>query len=272
MSYSALASWLDCGERFRLERVLNAPQSKAWWFIGGDAVHKATERCDLDGITDAESARAVFEAVWTDSLATLADEGVDVASVKAGGRTTNDYPNKENHQWWADNGPVMVQNWVTWRDAKFAEGWQFYPLPDGSPAIEVPVQVEFDDVLVKGYIDRVMVNDSGEVIVVDLKSGSRLPESTLQLGIYALGMSRNFGITPSLGGFYMTRKGDVPRYTSLLHYTHDMLGNWFMAAKRGIEGEVFIPHVTALCGSCSVSPYCTAVGGSPAPLSNGLTS
>jgi RecB family exonuclease len=134
------------------------------------------------------------------------------------------------------------------------------------------VQVEFDDVLVKGYIDRVFINPNGELVVIDLKSGSRTPDSSLQLGVYANGMTRNFGVTPSIGAYYMTRKGDLADTRSLMHYTHEVLGDWFSAAKRGIEAEVFIPHVGPFCGTCSVRDFCTAQGGDPAPLVKALSS
>jgi putative RecB family exonuclease len=163
-------------------------------------------------------------------------------------------------------GPVYVANWITWRSQAFHDGWQWFLLPNGEPAIEVPVEIDFDNVLVKGYIDRVMVNPNGEVVVVDLKSGSRVPASTLQLGTYALGVKRKFDVTATLGSYWMARTGQLTEPASLLHYTPEIVGGWYGSAKKAIEAEVFIPHVGPFCGSCAVSPYCTAVGGDPAPL------
>lgn len=263
LSYSSLTSWLDCGERFRLERVMGAPQQDAWWFIGGHTVHTATELLDKG---DERSPAAVFRSVWNTAIQELHDKGVDIDTIKAGGRKSAQWPNKENHHYWSQMGPVMVEGWVRWRDATLHKGWQFYVLPDGTPAVEVPVQIEFDDVLVKGYIDRVFVTEDGEAVVVDLKSGSRTPDSTLQLGVYALGMERNFGIKPTLGAYYMTRKVDIDGMNSLLHYTHDVVGKWFSNAKRGIEVQAFVPHVGPFCGSCGVAKYCKAMGGDDSEL------
>lgn len=266
LSYSSLSSWLDCGERFRLERVLDAPQEPAWWFIGGDAVHKATEDCDLDGITSVADARNYFHTIWQTSVSKLHDDGVDLSTVKAGGRKSNQWPNKEDRLWWEHHGPDMVANWVIWRESLFTRGWSFYQLGEDKPAIEVPIEVTFDDVQVKGYIDRVFTDPNGSTVVVDLKSGSRVPASTLQLGIYSLGMADNYGTTPALGGYYMTRQSNMPETSSLLHYTRERVGAWFSAAKRGIEAEVFIPHVGPFCGTCSVAKYCAAVGGDESAL------
>ena len=159
------------------------------------------------------------------------------------------------------HGPIMVAQYVSWRDARLAEGWQFFTLPDGSPAVEVPIQIELDGVLVKGYIDRVMVNDDGELLVNDLKTGSHTPASALQLGIYALGMERHFGVRPILGAYYMARKGELTAPTSLLHYTP--AGRQVVQASQvRYRNDVYLPHVTSMCSSCSVRQFCSAFGGS----------
>lgn len=255
LSYSSMNSFLECGERFRLERVMNAPQRKAWWFIGGKAFHTATELLDRGEQDDPQQA---WKLGWEQVLAD--DEITDFASVRAGGRSSKEWPNKENHEWWQAKGPGMVQAYADWMAEQRLAGWQLLDV-NGEPAVEVHVQVEFPSVLVTGFIDRIMVNDAGEVIVVDLKTGSHTPASTLQLGVYALGAARNIGVTPTLGAYYMARQAALSEPRSLLHYTPELVGSWFAKAKQGIEAELFIPHVTSQCGTCSVAQYCAAVGG-----------
>lgn len=262
LSYSSFTSWLDCGERFRLERVMQAPQRTGWWLVGGHAVHKATEDLDLGLATDPTTA---FNNAWDDEIESLAEQGTDFTDIRAGGRSSKEWPDKENNLWWLANGPAQVADYVTWRDARFAEGWQFANIA-GRPAVEVPFHTVLGDVLVKGYIDRVFINDAGEAVVVDLKSGSSKPNSSLQLGVYALGLADTVGLSPSVGAYYMTRRKELTEMQSLLHYTPEMVGNWFSKAKQAIESEVFLPHVTPMCSSCSVAPYCAAVGGSDMPL------
>lgn len=259
LSYSSLSSWLDCGERFRLERVLNAPQTNAWWFLGGSAFHEATELLDKGEV---DSPVTAWNMAWAKQLETLKPNEV----LKAGGRVSKEWPDKENDLWWNAKGPSMVQDYVTWRDQKFAEGWQWYALPDGSPAIECAVHIDYENVLIKGYIDRVMVNDSGEVIVIDLKTGSRVPESTLQLGVYSAALRATLGLHAGLGAYYMSRKGELTDPKSLLHYSDAVLDDWFTKTKTAIESEIFIPKVGPFCNSCSVSPYCVAVGGNDSAL------
>ena len=42
-SFSQFSSWAKCGKAYQLERVLQAPQVPAWYFIGGSAFHAAVE-------------------------------------------------------------------------------------------------------------------------------------------------------------------------------------------------------------------------------------
>ena len=270
LSYSSLTSWLDCGERFRLERVLNAPQQKAWWFIGGDVIHKSTETCDIEDVTDPKAAADIFYAAWE-----MATKDLDPKEVlKAGGRASKEWPDKENGDWWKANGAKMVTDWVGWRVNKKAEGWQFLTLEHEGHSyrgIEVPIEFTYkadsgSEVDVKGYIDRVMVDPQGQVWVIDLKSGGRVPASSLQLGIYSLGLAEVYGVHAPLGAYYMTRQGDIAQTQSLSHYSRHVVGGWFSMAKKGIESEVFIPKVGMFCNSCSVRQFCTAVGGDPSPL------
>lgn len=266
LSYSGMDSLLACGEKFRLERVMNAPQAPAWWFLAGDVIHRATEICDLEGIDRAPDAYNVFHTLFETAVYDIED----MSKMRVGGRATKEFPNKEDRAFWLAKGPGQVWGWVEWRNRRFQEGWQFFELPDGSPAVEVAFEVEFANTLVKGYIDRVMVNDNGELMVVDLKSGSREPESALQLGVYALGMKRKFGVTPPLGAYFMTRKAELTEPKSLVNYSENNLGIWFDKARFIIENEAFIPHVTSWCNTCSVAPYCVAVGGNPDGLATAL--
>lgn len=46
ISYSQFSTWLDCGEKYRLTRVVQVEEDPAWFLIGGRAVHVATETID----------------------------------------------------------------------------------------------------------------------------------------------------------------------------------------------------------------------------------
>lgn len=46
ISYSQFTTWLQCGEKWRLTKLMHAEEDPSWWLAGGTAVHKATEVID----------------------------------------------------------------------------------------------------------------------------------------------------------------------------------------------------------------------------------
>lgn len=43
-SYSQMNTWLQCGEAFRLEKILRVPRVPGLWFPAGSAVHATIEK------------------------------------------------------------------------------------------------------------------------------------------------------------------------------------------------------------------------------------
>lgn len=43
-SFSSFTSWVKCGKAWQLERILQAPQTPAWYFIGGTTFHEVIEK------------------------------------------------------------------------------------------------------------------------------------------------------------------------------------------------------------------------------------
>jgi putative RecB family exonuclease len=258
LSYSAVNSLATCGEQFRLERVVQVPQEPAWWFIGGTAFHTASEALDRGDFGDPEAA---WQEAW--NLACEKDlAGADPASVRAGGRATKEWPKRENEDWWQAKGPGMLEEYQAYTRKLAEEGWQLYRITDDMPAIELQFGLEIGDVLVKGAIDRVYINPDGELVIQDLKAGSRQPDSAMQLGIYSVAFENITGMKAIVGNYYMARKGEATEPVSLLHYTKDMFAGVFATAKRMIEAEIFLPHISSLCTSCGVRKYCTVMPGS----------
>jgi len=258
LSYSAVDSLATCGERFRLERVVQVPQEPAWWFIGGTAFHTASEYLDRGQFSDPTAAwREAWQLAWEKDLGDM-----DPSMVRAGGRATKEWPKRENEDWWNAKGPGMVAAYKEHTEKLAGEGWILYEYVDGHPAIELPFALEIGEVLVKGAIDRVYVNPDGELVITDLKAGSRQPDSAMQLGIYSVALEHITGMKAIIGNYYMARKSESTDPVSLLHYTKDMFAGVFSTAKRMIEAEIFLPHISSLCASCGVRKYCTVMPGS----------
>lgn len=248
LSYSSMTSYLDCGERYRLEKVAKVPQSEAWWFVGGSALHKATEWLDLGEIADPVEA-------WDKAFAAEIAQVEDVATLRAGGRATKDWPGKEDGAWWSHHGPVFTKRWVNWRDNI---GWTL-------AFVEQPFEVEIGEVMVRGYVDRGFVDSNGQGIVVDLKSGRNMPPA-LQLALYRLGLAKALGQTFDMGAYWSARTGQASELHLLPRFSEELVGTWLSNVKTGIEAGLFTPRLSPLCGSCSVNQYCAAYGGTPPAL------
>ena len=259
-SYSSLSSYLDCGWRYYLERVQKIPENPAWYFIGGSAVHAATEAHDR-GVLDA--AEKLFHDAFERELAErMATTDVPEELWIAGGKATKEFPEKHNRAWWLAKGPAMVQGWIDWRQRS---GWQIWsPTEEANLGVELALMVNLGDVPVKMFIDRVMVTPDGQLVVVDIKTGMTEPESATQLGLYACGLELTFGIRPQLGAYYLAKSGDLGQVADLDHLTPALMGSWISDWNKARRAGIFIPHPTRRCRTCGVRDYCAAVGGKKA--------
>lgn len=263
LSHSQVESLLSCGMRYYLERVLKAPSVPAWWFIGGSVVHGVTEHMDKEILQHGE--------LWSDDYVhdqcmQMIDGLMDIALLeepdeskwRRGGRAKD----KEGEVWWRIEAPKMVSAYRDWL-YDIDQDLYIWELPNGEPAVEVEIVTTFGGVPVKMGIDRIMQSrKTGELIVVDLKAGSREPASPYQLSLYAEAVHRTFGIQVAWGAYYMTRKAylTMPKF---LAPTISELDNRFAKAALMRDNEIYLAVPGMFCGTCDVAPYCKAVGGNP---------
>jgi hypothetical protein len=255
ISYSAISTYIDCGQKYFLTRVMKAPEPPAWYFIGGSALHEASEIVDdafAKGLAAPDPTQTFSEVFQKLLTAEVEKSGVPASEFKAGGRASKAWPEKENRDWWLEHGPKMLQSWISWRNGS---GWQLWVTPDGVPAVELSVEYTVGDSEIKMFIDRVMVTPDGELVILDLKTGSRTPSSDLQLAVYAAGIERKYGVRASYGAYWMARDGITSQLSSLDYLPSErveaLVENFDKARKSGI----FLPNTTN-CFYCGVAQYC----------------
>lgn len=197
-------------------------------------------------------------SLWTDAWEETLSQQKKRSSIapdnwKAGGRKTKANPNKEDDRWWQENGPVMVDRWIAWRNGDHPlKLWE--PTP-GVPAIELALNPIWNDTPVQMHLDRVMVNPDGELIVIDLKTGSRNPTSDLQLAFYAAGMDTIFGIRPKWGAYWMGRSGGIKELVDLDEYTTESIIELVTKFDRARKADLFLPNLNH-CIMCNVKDSC----------------
>lgn len=205
-----------------------------------------------------------FAEVWAEQVEDRKrhSPSFELADYTITGRAPAKYGGKRNVDWWMDFGPNMVRSWINWREqAK-------WPLAQigGKPAVEVELNFQLPgcDMPIKAFIDRVFEPLEGDFTVVDLKTGSRTPESEEQLGLYRVGLGLVHGIWPEWGFWWSPDKG-LSAPMNLEAWTPERLAIMFNNSINGINAGVFNPNPANNCKAwCGVSRFCAVVGGAEA--------
>lgn len=278
LSYSQKSSLADCGGRYYLERGQKVPQQPGWANVGGTAAHSTTEELDRrlyeagEHIDDYSMVADIFGSFFQQELEkTERVSGFERTEFRASGRATKEFPNKEDATWWARKGPEMCLSWVRWRDASPFQIAVVTSDPEGVGKVEdvlaIEAWCEFDagGASIRAAVDRLMVRETdegAEYMVLDLKFGSREPESPDQLVTYRFGVKDCYGVDPRWGTYWLGRKGMSSTPADLHAYTREQVDyDYRMAQEQRLRGD-FRYHPANNCTSwCSVREYCPIAGG-----------
>ncbi|MGN6132779.1 MAG: RecB family exonuclease [Nocardioidaceae bacterium] len=128
--------------------------------------------------------------------------------------------------------------------------------------------------LLRGFIDRVDVAPTGEVRIVDYKTG-KAPgvafeaKALFQMKFYALVVWRTRGTVPAMLQLVYLGSGELLRYVpeerDLLATERKVQAIWAAIAKAQETGD-WRPRRSALCGWCAHQALCPEFGGTPPPL------
>lgn len=146
------------------------------------------------------------------------------------------------------------------------------PLGFDSHAQEMYVDTVLPNgVPVRGFIDRVDVAPTGEVRVVDYKTGKKpsprfSDEAQFQMRFYALVYWRLFGQIPDQLRLMYLKVIDslflMPSREELEYFEHDLGDLWHKIESDGQSGK-FRPTPSKLCGWCAFQSLCPVYGGTP---------
>jgi len=142
---------------------------------------------------------------------------------------------------------------------------------------EQRVEVELTDgTLLRGFVDRIDLAPTGEMRVVDYKTGKAPPaalamaefKAMFQMKFYAVALLRMRGVMPARLRLLYLADGQVldysPELDELERFEKTLMAIWAAIQNAGQTGD-FRPKPSRLCDWCSHQALCPAFGGTPPP-------
>lgn len=250
-SVSQLKLYERCPYAYKLSRIDKVWSRPAAWLAQGSAVHEAAEAYERSGRTmTLEQAQDVFRESYAEHI----------------GQACQVTPNFE---FWFASGPYageadverryhigleQVEKYLRWYEQHPEE--VIWVAPDGTPGIEIGFDIDLDGVLVRGFIDAVIVTDEG-VLVRDNKTGNS-PGDDFQLGVYGVALAEQFGIEPPARGDYWMGRSGKPTYPfPISDWTRERVAEKFRELEENIQAERFDPLPDPKkCNFCDVNASC----------------
>jgi putative RecB family exonuclease len=256
LSPSRAADFKTCPLLYRFRSVDKIPQRPTADKARGTLVHAVLERLfDLPASTRTyEAAAALVEPEWV----RLAEAEPDTAALFADGGLAE----------WLDSARRMVAGYFALEDPSRLE----------PAAREQLVEAVLDlgdtpGLALRGYVDRLDVAPTGEMRVIDYKTGA-IPrvayeaKALFQLKFYALVLWRTHGTVPhTLKLMYLSDRDTLayrPDAAELERFERTLVAVW-RAIERAVITQDFRANPSKLCGWCDYRALCPSHGGTPPP-------
>ncbi|MGW2017417.1 RecB family exonuclease [Streptomyces sp. NPDC001927] len=254
LSPSRASDFMQCPLLYRFRVIDRLPEKPSEAATRGTLVHAVLERLfDHPAVErTAPRAKALIPGQW-DRLLESKPELAELFEEDAEG---------ERLAGWLVQAEQLVERWFTLEDPTRLE-----------PAErELFVETELESGLrLRGVIDRVDVAPTGEVRIVDYKTGKApRPEysegALFQMKFYALVVWRLKQVVPRRLQLVYLGSGDVLTYdpveADLLRVERKLLALW-EAIRLATETGEWRPRPTKLCGWCDHQAVCPEFGGTP---------
>ncbi|WP_216204800.1 RecB family exonuclease [Amycolatopsis aidingensis] len=253
LSPSRAADFKQCPLLYRFRAVDRIPEAPSKAQLRGTLVHSVLEK--LFALPQAErvpeKAKELLGPAWSE----LTEERPEWTELFPEG-------DQQEIAGWLDSAAKLVDSYFGLEDPRRLD-------PE---ACELHVETELGSgVLLRGYIDRLDVAPTGEIRVVDYKTGAAPREigeakAMFQMKFYAVVLWRLRGIVPrQLKLMYLT-DGQSLAYTpdepELRRFERTLEAIWQAILRAGKTGD-FRPNPSKLCGWCDHQSRCPSFGGTP---------
>jgi putative RecB family exonuclease len=254
LSPSRAGDFKQCPLLYRFRAIDRLPEVPTRAQIRGTLVHAVLERLyDLPAPQRSpEAARGLVGPVWEELCAALPELPGQLFE----GEEDPELPV------WLESAADLLEAYFRLEDPSRLE----------PAARELLVETELaSGLLLRGYIDRLDVAPSGEIRVVDYKTGAAPREAgevaaLFQMKFYALALLQERGVVPTqlrllylADGEYLTYEPDE---AELRRFERTLEAIWSAIRTAGETGD-FRPNRSRRCEWCSHKAFCPAWDGTP---------
>ncbi len=254
LSPSRASDFKTCPLLYRFRTIDRLPEAPSRGAARGTVVHAVLERLfDLPAAARTlEAAQQLVDPAWQALVAEapelgglFADDGSELAA-------------------WLDSARDLIESYFVVEDPSRLE----------PAAREELVETVVDGLRLRGYVDRLDVSLSGDVRIVDYKTGTIPREAfeakaLFQMKFYALVLWRIRGVVPrQLKLIYLSDRDTLtyaPEADELVRFERTLKAIW-VAIARATERADFRPSPSRLCDWCDHQSRCPAFGGTPPPF------
>jgi len=258
LSPSRASDFKTCPLLYRFRSIDRLPEPPSPAAVRGTLVHAVLERLfDLPATgRTLSAAEALIGPEWQ----RLADSAPEIAAMFGGADRDGD----ELAPWLESARPLLGA---------------YFALEDPM-RLEPAEREQLVEVLLpsglrlRGFIDRLDVAPTGDIRVVDYKTGAAPREAfegraLFQLKFYALVIWRTRGVVPRQLRLLYLRDADLLTYTpeagELARFERTLEALW-AAIARATEAGDFRPSPSRLCDWCHHQSRCPSFGGTPPPM------
>jgi len=255
LSPSRAGDFKQCPLLYRFRAVDRLPETPTKAQVRGTVVHAVLE--DLFGLPATERVPAKARELLAPAWARVQEERPEFAGLFEG-------PDDPALAEWLVSAEGLLEGYFELEDPRRFDA-------DGR---ELLVESELPSgVLLRGYIDRVDVAPTGEIRVVDYKTGAapRLigeAKALFQMKFYALVLWRLRGVVPrQLRLMYLADRQALtytPDEAELARFERTLEAIWEAILRAGKTGD-FRPNPSRLCDYCDHKALCPAFDGTPPP-------
>jgi len=137
--------------------------------------------------------------------------------------------------------------------------------------VELKLSAQLERVMLRGIIDRLEIDDDGELVITDYKTGSTPSErweqkSLAGVHVYSVLCEQVFGRRPArVQLLYLSKPEAIIAEPSdvFMRGVNQRSGAVMEAVRKACSRDDFRPKTSALCDYCSFREFCPSFGGDP---------